>query len=389
MSLRDLGHKGQIIVVGDEAWPPYERPPLSKELLLGEIEPERTFLRTVDGFNAAGVELILGQKVDGIDRSDKSVHLQNGKSISYDTLLLATGGRLRKLACEGADHNKVHYLRGLDDALRLRAELKAGVRVAIIGGGLIGLEVAAAASKAGGKVTVLERSPQLVARLLHPEVSDVFADLHRANGINLHFETAVQRIENRDETLVIHTHDGPAIEVDIVVVGIGVEPNTLLAETTGLETDNGIVTDSRGRTSDKSIYAIGDVASRLSSDGQIQRIETWQNAQNQAVEFAKAVLGHPDAQPEPNWFWTDQYGVNFQFVGSTRKGEVVWRGDRFSMNAIGFHLEGDRLIGASCINPGREMRNVKRLVAQGVYIDRQMLADSRTPLGKISVKSEL
>lgn len=388
LALRQAGFDGDITLVGQEAWPPYERPPLSKDVLAGRMEVERTFLRAATDYAASGIELILGTAAQRIDRTLSRVLLADGRELAYDALLLATGGRCRRLACPGADHPRLHYLRDLDHCLKLRGQLTPQARVVVIGAGLIGLEVAATAREMGCAITVIEQAARPLARVLPPQIGDIFAALHRDKGVDLHTEARVTAIGERDGHAAVDTDSAGRIDADLAVVGIGIVPDTALAEAAGLEVSDGIVTDEFGRTSDPSIFAVGDVARSFDVRlGRHRRQETWQNAQNQAVAVARILAGSDAPYADVPWFWTDQYGLNFQSVGCSERSEkLIWRGQPGKAPASAFHMEGDRIVGASCFNPGRDMRHIKRIVAERAAIDAGALADVNVPLSALCRK---
>jgi 3-phenylpropionate/trans-cinnamate dioxygenase ferredoxin reductase subunit len=348
-TLREEGFGGEIVLVGEEAHPPHERPPLSKEVLLGLKPAESTYLWP----GGLAVDFRPRLRAVAIDRSARQVALSDGARLAYDRLVITTGARVRRLDRPGA-----HYLRTIEDAAALRAALLRGGRVLVIGGGWIGLETAAAARKLGCAVTLVESAERLCARVLPPILSDYLKRLHERHGVELRLGTAATP------------------EADTVVVGIGVVPNVELAEAAGLAIANGIAVDAFGATSDPDIYAAGDVASR---DG--VRLESWANAQNQAIAAARSLLGRPTAHDEVPWFWSDQYDVNLQLAGLPSPGqEIVQRGrseeDRFTL----FFLAGGRLAAAAAVNNGRELRIAKRLIEAGRPVDPGALADESRPL---------
>lgn len=348
-TLRDEGFAGEVVLVGEEAHPPHERPPLSKDVLVGSKPPESTYLWP-DGLD---VDFRPKTRAVALDRAAHRVELADGSSLAYDKLVLATGARVRRL-----DHPGALYLRTIEDALALRAALLRQGRVGVIGGGWIGLEVAAAARRLGCAVTVVELGPRLCARVVPPVLSDYLKRLHERHGVEIRLGTA----------------EPP--EADTIVVGVGVVPNVELAEAAGLAVANGIAVDAFGATSDPDIYAAGDVASR---DG--VRLESWANAQNQAIAAAKSLLGRKTPYDEVPWFWSDQYDVNLQLVGLPKAGhEIVQRGraedDRFSL----FFLEEGRLAAAASVNAPRDLRIARRLIELGRAVDRAALADEARPL---------
>jgi 3-phenylpropionate/trans-cinnamate dioxygenase ferredoxin reductase subunit len=348
-TLRAEGFEGEIVLVGEELHPPHERPPLSKDVLLGLKPPESTFLWP-DGL---AVEFRPETRAVAIDRVSHRVALADGSTLAYDKLLIATGARVRRLDRPGA-----LYLRTIEDAMALRAAFLRGGGVLVIGGGWIGLEAAAAARQLGCAVTLVECTPRLCIRVVPPILSDYLKRLHERHGVEIRLGA-----------------DAPA-EAATVVVGIGVVPNVELAQAAGLEISNGIAVDAFGCTSDPDIYAAGDVASRLG-----RRLESWANAQNQAIAAAKSLLGRPTPCDEVPWFWSDQYDANLQLAGlPDPEHEIVCRGrtdeDRFSL----FFLSDGRLAAAASVNSGRELRIAKRLIELGKEVDPAVLADPMRPL---------
>jgi len=351
-TLRQAGHAGEIALVGEESHPPYERPPLSKEVLLGQKPPESTYLWP----KGLAVSAYPGRRALRIDRAEKRVLLSDDTVLAYNKLVLATGGRVRRLP----NLPQAHYLRSIEDALALRAALLGAQSVLVVGGGWIGLEVAAAARTLERRVTVVEMADRLCARVLPPAVSAYLHDLHSRHGVELRLGAAGA--------------DLPA--ADVVAVGIGIQPNSELAEAAGLAVGNGIVVDEYGRTSDPDIYAAGDVANLNGL-----RLESWANAQNQAVAAAKSLLGQPTPYRETPWFWSDQYGVNIQLLGLPRpEHELVVRGDPGRDTAVFCFLSEGRLVSLVAINAMREMRAARKLVAEGRVLDRALLADAGKPL---------
>ena len=348
-TLRAEGFEGEIVLVGEELHPPHERPPLSKDVLLGLKPPESTFLWP-DGL---AVEFRPGTRAVAIDRVSHRVALADGSSLAYDKLLIATGARVRRLDRPGA-----LYLRTIEDAMALRAAFLRGGDVLVIGGGWIGLEAAAAARRLGRAVTLVECTARLCIRVVPPILSDYLKRLHERHGVEIRLGA-----------------DAPA-EAATVVVGIGVVPNVELAQESGLEISNGIAVDAFGCTSDADVYAAGDVASRLG-----RRLESWANAQNQAIAAAKSLLGRPTPCDDVPWFWSDQYETNLQLAGLPDPAhEIVCRGrtdeDRFSL----FFLSEGRLAAAASVNNGRELRIAKRLIELGKEVDPAVLADPTRPL---------
>ncbi|MFQ5958789.1 MAG: NAD(P)/FAD-dependent oxidoreductase, partial [Alphaproteobacteria bacterium] len=284
------GFAGRIVLVGEEAYLPYERPPLSKQLLIGDDGPERAFLHDEGYYRERGTDLRLGIRAIAIDRQARRIRLADGEALAYDKLLIATGSRVRRLAVPGCDLAGVHYLRDIDDSLAIRARLSADARVVVVGGGYIGLEVAAAARTRGCRVTVLEMQDALMSRVVAPEIGRFFARVHRERGVDIRTGVTVGGFEGRHRLERVVGADGEAFPADLAVVGVGVVPNTDLAADAGLAIDDGIVVDEFGRTSDPDIFAAGDVTNHPSPLlGRRLRLESWQNAQNQAIAVARVM----------------------------------------------------------------------------------------------------
>jgi NADPH-dependent 2,4-dienoyl-CoA reductase/sulfur reductase-like enzyme len=381
-AMRAAGFAGRITIIGAETHPPYERPPLSKELLAGSIPVEKTYLHPLDWYATSSIDLRLGTDVLGIDRSAQRLELSKGAPLAYDALLLTTGARARKLPLASAPDPRVFYVRDIDDSLALRGRLQAGVRLAVIGAGFIGLEIAATARKAGCTVTVLELARHPLARVVPPEIGAHVAELHRRNGVDLQLNCSVGAIDPARGCCGIQTADGRDIDADIIAVGIGAIPNTELAASAGLATDNGVVVDQFGKTSDARIFAAGDVTNHFNPVlGRAIRLEAWQNAQNQAIAVAKVIAGGSDAFAEVPWLWTDQYDMNMQVAGvPTTWDRLVYRGDPASGSFIVFQLLRDVLVGSISVNAGRDMRFARMLIASGKAVDREALVNNKVKL---------
>jgi NADPH-dependent 2,4-dienoyl-CoA reductase/sulfur reductase-like enzyme len=384
-TLRAAGFQGSVVLVGEETLPPYERPPLSKDVLAGKAAPETTFLRPAESYAELGVELRLGVRVHAIDPKSRQVQLGDASALPYDRLLLTTGARARRLAIAGADSPEIHHVRDMADSLRLRTALRPDARVLIIGAGFIGLEVAATARVAGCAVTVLESAPHPLARVAPPEIGAFFTELHRAQGVDLRMGSSVTAIEPGRPSLA-YTNAGEAIEADIIVIGVGALPNTELAEEAGLDVADGIVTDSFCRTSDPAIFAAGDATRHLNPLlGRHIRLEAWQNAQNQAIAAARTMAGQPTEHAEIPWFWTDQYDVNMQFAGAPLSwDQIVWRGPPAAKRSSAFLLREGVVVGGICINNGREMRPIRQLIAAARATDPAALADPAVKLVELA-----
>jgi 3-phenylpropionate/trans-cinnamate dioxygenase ferredoxin reductase component len=381
-ALRAAGHKGAITLLGAESHPPYERPPLSKELLAGAVAVEKTYLRPLEWYAEAGIALRLGATVSAIDARAQRVGLADGTMLPYDALLLTTGARARRLPIPGGDGKRVLYLRDIADSLALREILVPGVRLAVIGAGFIGLEVAATACKRGAAVTVLELAPQALARVAPPEIADHVVALHRRHGVDIRLGVAVSAIEDTGREAILLTAAGERVAADYVAVGIGAIPNSELAAAAGLAVADGVTVDEFGRTSDPAIFAAGDVTRHLNPlVGRAIRLEAWQNAQNQAIAVAKVMAGGSEPFAEVPWLWTDQFDMNLQMAGAPGPWDrLVWRGDPAERAFTVFHLHEGKPVIATTVNNVRDMRFARMIIAAGKAIDPALLGDKTVKL---------
>ncbi len=378
-TLRKEGFAGEVLLLGEEAHPPHERPPLSKAMLAGTAEPASTHLLRPDVL--AAIDWRRDTRVEAIDRAAKRVRTARGDHIGYDTLILATGTRVRRLAVPGAELPHVHYLRTIDDALALRARLVPGARVAIIGGGWIGLEVAATSRKRGADVTVIETQERLCARAAPPLVSQHLAALHVKHGVAIRLGVGVGAITATGITLL----DGGTVPADLVVIGIGVVPNVELAQDAGLAVDNGIVVDASARTGDRDIFAAGDCARvPLARLGRTLRLESWAHAQNHGIAAARAALGLEIRYDDTPWFWSDQYDLNLQLLGAPSQWSApVLRGDPAHGPASAFFLTDDRLDAVIAFNAPRDLRFARKLLEARTPVRAEQLADPALALAKL------
>lgn len=385
-AMRAAGHAGRITLVGAESHVPYERPPLSKELLAGTMDVEKTYLNPDSFYEENDIQLHLGVTAQEIERNLGRVRLDDDTDVAFDKLLLATGGRVRKLSCEGADLKGVHYIRDLTDTLTLRPELQEGTRLCVIGGGFIGLEVAATARKRGCHVTVVELADEVLARVADPSVGALVADRHRAQGVHVLTGASVERIEGDAEVAEVICTDGETIEADLVVAGIGILPNMEIAAEAGIECGNGIKTDEFGRTSAKGIFAAGDVAFHYNPlMGRHLRLESWANAQNGGIRVAQNMVGDMQPFAEVPWFWSDQYDLNLQVAGAPESWDrVVVRGDPAADKGIVFYMTGARVVGVTSFSLGRDMRFCKALIESGKEVADADLADEAKRLRDVA-----
>jgi 3-phenylpropionate/trans-cinnamate dioxygenase ferredoxin reductase component len=363
--LRERGHVGPIVLLADEAHPPYERPPLSKDLLLGKGEPGDAAVHEREWYAEHDVDLRTSTAVTTIDRGGRRVEA-GGEWIDYETLVLATGARARHLAMADDSGVPVVYLRTLDDSLALREHLTAGNRIGIIGGGWIGLEVASAARQHGAEVTVLESLDLPLLRVLGPEVAQVFADLHREHGVDLRTGVQVTAITPNGDGARVALGDGSNVDVDLLVVGVGVEPVTDLAEAAGLTVDNGIRTDGHLRTDDEHIYAIGDVANVDHPVlGHPLRVEHWDTAIQHGKALAATLTGTPTEASALPYFFTDQYDLGMEYVGNPGPegyDRVVLTGDVPGRVFRAWWLRGTRVVAGMHVNDWDAIDEIRRVV---------------------------
>jgi 3-phenylpropionate/trans-cinnamate dioxygenase ferredoxin reductase subunit len=379
-SLRAEGFTGVITLAGEEGFPPYQRPPLSKAYLAGDLARERLFLKPASFFSETGCDLRVGVTATRIDRTAKRVRLSDGSDLAFDTLLLTTGARVRRLPVPGAALPGVHYLRGIDDVDALRPLLAPGARLAVVGGGYIGLEVAAVAVKHGLEVTIVEAASRVMERAVSPVLSEFYAGEHRAHGVTLMLGAAAQGFEGEAHVEAVLTNKG-RVPADLVLIGIGVVPNSEIAAAAGLVCGNGIVVDEFTRTSDPAIYAAGDCTDHPAFAGGRSRLESVQNAIDQAKHVALAIVGRPKAYREVPWFWSDQYDLKLQMAGLARAGdETVVRGTPESRKFAVFHLREGAVAAVEAVNAAPEYVVGRKLIAEGKKIAPETLRDVGLPM---------
>ncbi len=366
-SLRKGGYDGHLMLLGDEASLPYQRPPLSKKFLTGTLEAERLLLRPPSYYEQQRIDVHLNTRVTSIDRAACRLRLASGESLTYSALAFATGTRIREVNVPGAESANIHYVRSLVDGERLAAALSKARRVAVIGGGFIGLEVAAIAREQGREVVLIEALERLMARVVAPQVSDFYAALHRSHGVDVLLNTGVSAIRSHDGEHTLTTSDGVEHTVDLIVAGIGVVPNSELAEQAGLECRGGIVVDDCARTSDPLIVAAGDCTWHMNGFlGREIRLESVQNAVDQAKAAAASLLGQPAVYCQVPWFWSDQYDVKLQIAGiGMPHDEAVLRGDSSSHAFSVFYFRAGVLVGVDSLNKPAEHMAARKLLAQG------------------------
>jgi len=397
-SLRSEKYTGEIILITDEPYLPYQRPPLSKQYLAGEQTEERLFLRSEKFYEAQNIQLELGQHVSSINRTKKEVTTESGKVFSYTRLVLCTGSRARKLNIAGSDLKGIHYLRSLDDVKVIRADMQAGKTLAIVGGGYIGLEVGAVAIKAGLKVTIIEMEKRILKRVTTPELSEFYHDLHTRAGINILTETAVSgfvsSLDAENTVSAVCCASGPDIAADLVIVGIGIIPNIELAMEAEIECENGILVDDHCCTSDKDVYAVGDCTNHPNGLlGRRLRLESVPNAMEQARVAAANIQGNEKTYCSMPWFWSDQYDLKLQMSGfSAGADQHVTRGSIKQQQFLTFHLKNGVLVGVDSVNSPKEFLACKKLVEQGARkgtkLDPSRMADASIPINEIEVSSD-
>lgn len=376
-TLRAEGFEGRVVLIGEEPYLPYERPPLSKAALLGEASLDSTYFWPPESYRELNIEARLGVRAAAIDRARRQVVLEGGETVAYDRLALATGARPRRLAIDGADLPGIHYLRTMDDTQAIRGGVAAGATALTVGGGWIGLECAATLGKLGCKSVVVEFADRLCGRAVTPDISDWLLGFHRSHGVDVRLESSVERFEGNGRVARAVLSDGGTIECSLVVVGIGVIPNSELAGEAGLAVENGIVVDALCRTSDPDIFAAGDVTSHPSALlGRRVRLESWENAQNQGIAAGKSMLDRGAPYSEVPWFWSDQHDANIQMVGLPENWDhAATRGDPATGTFITFYLRAEQVVGAIAVNNGRDVRFAKRLMQAGKQVSAADLAN--------------
>jgi 3-phenylpropionate/trans-cinnamate dioxygenase ferredoxin reductase subunit len=379
-TLRQQNYAEAITLVGEEPFAPYQRPPLSKKYFAGELARERLLLRPAAFYAERGVALELGRRVTDLDAAAHALRLDDGRTLRYDRLLLATGSRVRKLEAPGALLAGVHYVRTIADIDAINASLAPNAAIVVIGGGYIGLEIAAVARQRGFAVTVLEAADRVLARVVSREVSEFYERAHREAGVAIHCGAAVSALHGATRVESIEIADGRRFRCDAAIVGIGIVPNVELAQTAGLACVNGISVDAHARTADESILAAGDCTSHPHPlYARAVRLESVPNAVHQAKVAAASLLGSPSPYSEVPWFWSDQYDLKLQIAGlSQGYDDVVLRGDPAGRSFSAYYLAAGRLIAVDAINSPREFVHGKKLVAAGLTIDADRLRDPHT-----------
>ncbi|WP_441366176.1 3-phenylpropionate/cinnamic acid dioxygenase ferredoxin--NAD(+) reductase subunit [Acinetobacter lwoffii] len=388
LELRGNKYAGKIILIGDETHLPYERPPLSKDVIL---KPEDTKIEILSAEKLAdlGVTTIRGNGVTQINATAKTVELQNGDVVAYDKLLLATGGAARRLPNFDALGKHVYTLRNLEDSQALVPVLQAGQRILLIGGGVIGLELASSARYKDCQVTVIEMGPMVMGRCSPQILSEFLLEQHRQNQVDVRLETKIADCRLDGEEVVVTLEGGEELRADAVVYGIGIVPNAQLAVDAGLDVDVAIKVNEHCQTSNADIYAAGDVATQLRDCGNHRRVETWENANLQAGIFARHVMGVEHPKANPAWFWTDQLNINFQFVGDMAAAEWHIRGEMDAAKGadnsfVMYGVTDGQIVGGITVNAAKEMRHLKKMISKSTAFDVEKHLDIAQDLRKIA-----
>lgn len=378
-ALRECGHTGRIVVIGKEAWPPYDRPPLSKAYLKGGLTRDRLWLRPAELYVEHNIELRLGTEVTAIDRAQRCVHLATGDALGYDKLLLTTGGEARRLAIPGVELNGVFELKTLDDADRLGAHLVEGRSVVIIGGGYVGMEFAATARLAGCEVTVLESQAMVLSRSLSAGIARHLQGAHEKRGVRVLTQASVTRIEGDERANAVVLADGLRLPADVVLMSVGNQASDGLARNDGMLVDRGIVVDRDGRTSDPNVFAAGDcTVSCCEGFDKPQRLESVQNATAQAKRAAAAMLGESTGDDEVPWFWSDQFDIKLQMAGLPLPGDTeLVRGDPQSGRFSVIYQNTSRMTAIQCVNTPGDFAAAKKMIAERRVFSADLL---RNPL---------
>ncbi len=388
LELRGNKYEGKITLIGDESHLPYERPPLSKDVIL---KPEETKIEILSEQKLAdlGVETIRGNGVMKINAEAKTVELLNGDVVAYDKLLLATGGAARRLPNFDALGKHVYTLRNLEDSQALVPVLQAGRRIILIGGGVIGLELASSARYKDCQVTVIEMGPMVMGRCSPQILSEFLLEQHRQNQVDVRLETKITDCRLDGEEVVVTLEGGEELRADAVVYGIGIVPNAQLAVDTGLDVDVAIKVNEHCQTSNADIYAAGDVATQLRDCGNHRRVETWENANLQAGIFARHVMGVEHPKANPAWFWTDQLNINFQFVGDMAAAEWHIRGEMDAAKGadnsfVMYGVTDGQIVGGITVNAAKEMRHLKKMISKNTAFNVEKHLDIAQDLRKIA-----
>jgi 3-phenylpropionate/trans-cinnamate dioxygenase ferredoxin reductase subunit len=383
-TLRKEGFDGRLILIGDEAERPYERPPLSKEYLRGEVA-DKPYVHPEDFYAEHEINLMTSTRVTGVDLGLRQLLLEGDRHLGYDRLLLATGSVPRRLDVPGGKLDGIHYLRTVGESELISERIDRGQRLVVVGSGWIGAEIAASARQKGCEVTMIEMGSLPLERVLGSEIGRIYLDLHRDHGVEFLPETTVERFEGTGSIERVVTRDGATIETEFVVVGVGIAPRTGLVETAGLQIDDGVVVDEHLETSAAGVFAAGDVANaRNPFYGRHLRVEHWANALNQGPAAARAMLGHEVSYDEIPYFFSDQYDAGMEYSGfATDWDEVVFRGDVAAREFVAFWLKDERVVAGMNMNVWDVSDAIRELIRTRGPVSRRDLADPDVPLARL------
>jgi 3-phenylpropionate/trans-cinnamate dioxygenase ferredoxin reductase subunit len=388
-TLRTEGFDGRVILIGEEEVRPYERPPLSKDYLRGEVGRDKAFVHDASFYEENDIDLRLSSRVTSLDAKNRSVELASGEGIPYDSVLLATGAAPRPLAAPGADLDGVRYLRRIDDSDGIREAIRSAGRVVVIGAGWIGCEVAASARQMGAEVAMVATSRVPLGRALGPELGEFYRDVHLDNGVEMHLGTGVQALRGNGAVGEVMLADGTTLGADLVVVGLGVAPRVELADAAGLTLDNGVLTSEYLSASAPGVFAAGDVANAWHPiQQQNVRLEHWSSALNQGPVAARNMLGRPAPYDRIPYFYSDQYDVGMEYSGlATEWDRLVFRGDPKTREFIAFWLKEGRLQAGMNVNVWDVADQIATLVASGRRLDADALSDPDVDLADLAAQS--
>ena len=386
-TLREEGFDGQLVLIGDEAERPYERPPLSKEYLRGEVG-DKPYVHPDAFYGEHQIDLLTSTRVTGIDLGVSEILLEGDRRLGYDRLLLTTGSVPRRLHVPGADLDGIHYLRTVGDSELIGERIERGQRLVVVGSGWIGAEIAASARQKGCEVTMIEMASLPLEGVLGPELGRIYLDLHRDQGVEFLPETTVERFEGTGSVERVLTRDGAVLDTEFVVVGIGVAPRTGLAETAGLRIDNGVIVDERLESNAPGVFAAGDLANaRNPFYGRHLRVEHWATALNQGPAAARSMLGQDVSYDEIPYFFSDQYDAGMEYSGHAAEwDEVVFRGDVAAREFIAFWLRDERLVAGLNMNVWDVSDPIRELIRSRRPLDAGELSDPDTPLSELAEK---
>ena len=381
-TLRQKKFDGKILLIGEEPWLPYQRPPMSKKFLAGELPAERLHFKPENFYDDPGIAVRLDTRIAAVDCGGKSLRTAYGETLAFDKLVFATGARPRLLNLPGVDLDGIHYLRTIDDVTGIRSQLTKGARLAIVGAGYIGLEVAAVASQLGADVTVIEMEDRVMSRVVSPQISEFYQREHSSHGVTLMLSTGISGFSGDGKVAAVNLTNGDQVATDLVVIGIGVVPNTELASDAGLDVDNGIVVDDHCQTSDSDIFAVGDCTQHPNDIlGYRLRLESVHNALEQAKTAASNICGDDSRYADVPWFWSDQYDLKLHIAGlSQGYDQTIVRGDPDSRTFSCLYLRDGQLIAVDAVNSPKDFMQSKALIAAHAVIDPDLLADPENEL---------